>query len=166
VIEDCDDQFLLTAGLRWEAPSGSRALFQGIGPTHLAGYFTVGQEFGAYHVLATGGYEFPAESGDNSANVFYGNIHFDRCLCGCIYPLVEVNWSYHVKSVAFGYNTQQGFFNFDNFESEGNIVTLAVGANWVIARERLEIGAVYTTVLASQRDFDANGVQVKMMLRY
>jgi hypothetical protein len=166
LIEDVADQFLLTAGMRWEAPSGSHAIFQGNPPAHLAGYFTVGQECGAYHVLATGGYQFPAESGDNSANFFYGNVHLDRCVCGCVYPLVEVNWTYHERRVSFGDDTHRGFFDFDNYESTGNIVTLAAGADWVIARERLEIGAVYTTVLASQHGFEANGLLVKMMLRF
>ncbi len=166
VIEDCADQFLLTAGLRWEAPCGSRAIFQGIGPAHLAGYFTAGKELGDYHVLATGGYEFPAGSGDTSANLFYTNVHFDRRLCGCIYPLVEVNWTYHERNVDFGFVTRHGIFDFDNFSSEGNIVTLAAGANLVIARERLEVGAAYITVLASQHNFEANSLLVKMMLRY
>jgi hypothetical protein len=31
---------------------------------------------------------------------------------------------------------------------------------------RLEVGAVYTTPLATQRNFDANGLLVQMVLRY
>jgi hypothetical protein len=40
------------------------------------------------------------------------------------------------------------------------------GANAVLVKERLEIGAVYTTVLAAQYDFEANGLLVKMMRRF
>src|SRR5437588_300371 len=50
VIADEPGQFLLTAGMRWEAPSGSKAIFQGIGPVHLAPYVTAGKEFGDFHV--------------------------------------------------------------------------------------------------------------------
>ncbi len=53
---------------------------------------------------------------------------------------------------------------FDNFEAEGNLVSLAAGANAVLIPERLEFCAAYTTVIASQHKFDANGLIVKMTL--
>jgi len=64
-----------------------------------------------------------------------------------------------------GRHEREGFIDFGNFESEGNVLTMAVGANAVLIKERLEIGAVYTTVLAAQHNFEANGLLVKMMLR-
>ena len=45
-------------------------------------------------------------------------------------------------------------------------MTLAVGANAVLIRDRLELGAVYTTPLATQRNFDFNGLLVKMVIRF
>src|SRR5262245_56747265 len=54
LIPDVPNQFLLTAGLRLELPSGSSAVFQGFGPVHLAPYLTFGKEFGKFHVLGTG----------------------------------------------------------------------------------------------------------------
>ena len=87
-------------------------------------------------------------------------------LPGWLYPLVEVNCLYHVHSVSFGLDTRRGFVDFGNFESEGNVVTLAAGVNAVLVPERLEIGAVYSTVVASQGNFDANSLLVKMVLRY
>ena len=70
------------------------------------------------------------------------------------------------KGRSFGLSTRRGFIDFGNFEAQGNIVSLAAGANAVLIPERLELGAAYTTVIASQRDFDANGLIVKMTLRY
>ena len=62
--------------------------------------------------------------------------------------------------------TRFGFIDLGNFESSGNILTLAVGANAVLVRDRLELGAVYSTPLATQRDFDFDGLLVKMIVRY
>jgi hypothetical protein len=45
-------------------------------------------------------------------------------------------------------------------------VTLAVGANLVLIRDRLEFGAAYAKPLATQRGFDFNGLLAKMVLRY
>jgi hypothetical protein len=77
-----------------------------------------------------------------------------------------LNCIYHTTSVSFGLTTRRGFVDFDNFESSGNIVTLSAGANAVLIPERLELGAVYTTSIATQGDFGVNGLLVKMVLRY
>jgi hypothetical protein len=166
LVEDVADQFLLTGGLRWEAPCGSHEVFQGHGPMHLAPYLTVGKECGEFHVLATTGYMFPAGPGNDNTQVFYANVHLDRRCFGWLYPLVEFNSIYHATSVSFGLPTRRGFIDLDNFEAEGNLVSLAAGANAVLIPERLEVGAVYTTVIAAQRNFDANGLIVKMTFRY
>jgi hypothetical protein len=166
VIEDVPNQFLATAGLRIEVPSGSQAIFQGNGPVHLAPYVTVGKELGQFHVLATTGYQFPTAGGSDTTNLFYFNLHLDRQCFGWLYPLVELNCSYHVTSVDIDFLPRRGLIDFGDFESSGNILTLAVGANAVLVRDRLEIGAVYGTPLATQRDFDFNSLLVKMVLRY
>jgi hypothetical protein len=166
LIADVQDQFLLSGGLRWEAPAGSPEVFQGHGPVHLAPYLTAGKEFGLFHILATTGYQFPAGPGSDTTNIFYANVHIDRQVFGWLYPLVEINSLYHTTSVPFGLPTRRGFIDLGNFEGTGNVVSLAAGLNAVLIPEKLEIGAVYTTVIGSQRDFDANGMLVKMTLRY
>src|SRR5206468_1927143 len=110
---------------------------------------------------------FPfAGSGKLETDLFYLNAHLDRRCFGWLYPLIEFNWSYHTRDVNFGLPTREGFIDFGNFENEGNVLTMAVGANAVLVKERLEIGAVYTTVLAAQHNFEANRLLVKMTLRY
>lgn len=166
LIADAEEQFLLTAGLRFSTPAGSYSMFQGRGPVYLAPYVTVGKEFGAYHVLATAGYEFPAAAWNTTTNAFNANVHLDRQCFDWVYPLVEVNWTYHVKSVDVDLQTERGFFDLGGFTSSGNIVTLAVGVNLVLVRDRREFGAVYATPLATQRGFDFNGLLAKMVLRF
>jgi hypothetical protein len=166
VIEDSADQCLLTAGMRWEAPWGSHAVFQGYAPWHLAAYLTAGKGFGEFHVLATAGYQFPAGSGDFTTNLFYANIHLDRRCFGWLYPVVEFNSDYQTKSVNFGQITRRGVLGLGDIESESTSISLAVGANAVLVPERLEIGAVYTTLIASTHDIDLNGLLVKMTLRF
>jgi hypothetical protein len=166
LIEDVENQFLLTAGLRGIVPCGAYEVFQGHGPVKLAPYVTVGKEFGDFHFLGTVGYRFPAGGGGAGLNVFNVNVHLDRQFFGWLYPLVEVNCVYHTDSVPIDLPTRVGYFDLGNYDSTGNMVTLAVGANAVIIRDRLEFGAVYTTVLASQFNFNLNGLLVKMTLRF
>lgn len=164
VIEDVPSQFLLTSGLRWEAPMGSKAVFQGIGPAHLAPYVTVGKELGDFHVLANLGFDFPTGSGHST--LFYGCVHLDRQMFGWLYPLVEFNWVQHTSHVDVDLPTRHGFVDLGNFTSTGNLVSLAVGANAVLIKNKLEFGGVYTTSIATQHDFNFNGFLVKMVLRY
>jgi hypothetical protein len=166
VIENVPDQFLVTTGLRWEAPIGSKAVFQGNGPVHLAPYVTAGKGFGEFHVLADVGFEFPAGSDEHGTEIFYGCLHLDRRLFSWLYPLVEFNWVYHTSSVPVDLPLRDHFIDFGSFTSTGNIVALAVGANAVLVQSKLEAGAVYTTSIAAQRDFGFNGFLVRMALRY
>jgi hypothetical protein len=166
LVEDCDSQFLLTAGLRVETISGSSAVFQGYAPTHLAPYVTAGKGFGEFHVLATTGYLFPVGGGADTTNAFYANVHLDRCLFGWLYPLVEFNTFYQTRSVNFGQITRRGVLGLGDIEFENTAVSLAAGANAVLIPQRLEIGAAYTTVIGSTHDVEVNGLIVKMTLRY
>jgi hypothetical protein len=165
LIKNVPNQCLLTMGVRWQTATGSSDIFEGSGPVHLAPYATLGKGFGNYHFLVTTGYQFAIDSDDHSTDVFYANWHLDRQI-GWLYPLVEFNWTYHRTGTAVDLPTRRGFVDFNNFESTGNILTLAAGVNAVIVRGKLEFGAVYTTELASQRDFEFNGVLAKMLLRY
>jgi hypothetical protein len=166
LIEDVPDQFLLTGGMRWEAPTGEASVFQGHGPAVLATYLTAGKEYCDFHVLGTFGFQFPAGSGDSDVRLFYGNVHFDRRMFGWLYPVLEFNWTYHESSVNVAFDTPQGFFNFGTFEGSGNILAMAVGFNAVLSPEKVEAGIAYTTSLATQRDFDFDGLIVKMIFRY
>jgi hypothetical protein len=112
-----------------------------------------GKEIGHFHILATTGYEFPAGPGSDTTNFFNANLHLDRQMFGWLYPLVEFNRNYHTRSVSFDRPARRGFFDLNNLESSGNILTLAVGADAVLVRERLEIGAAYTTPIATMGRF-------------
>jgi hypothetical protein len=166
VIRDVPHQFLATAGLLWTAPSGSSAVFQGSPPVYLAPYLTFGKEFGEFHVLATTGYNFPAGSGTVTTQQFYGNVHLDRRCFGWLYPLVEFNWSAHTTNVNLDLPNRHDFFDLDNFSASGNIVTVAPGINAVIIPDKLEIGAVYQTPIASQNNVHFNSFLVKMVIRF
>ena len=169
LIEDVPDQFLLTGGVRWVAPCGSHSIYPGAAARGLmAPYLTVGKEFGDFHVLATGGLPVPVRrlrarsrptsstpTSTSTAAASAGSTPWSSSTAATTRP-----------DVSFGLPTREGFIDFGNFENEGNVVTMAVGANAVLVKEHVEIGAVYTTVLAATRNFDANGLFMKMMFRY
>jgi hypothetical protein len=165
IFEDVPNQCLVTVGIRWEAPTGEAEVFQGHGPPYLAPYATVGKEFGNFHVLATAGYEFPGGPGDVTTRTYYGILHLDHRTFDWLYPLVEFNWENTQRKGNITIPTKRGEFNF-SYEDEGNLVVLAAGVNAVLIPERLEIGAVYTTPIASKSGFDFDGMVVRMTIRF
>jgi hypothetical protein len=153
--------------MRWEAPIGTTQIFQGgDSPVYLSPYLTVGKEFGAYHVLATTGYEFPAGSGTATTNTYYFNLHLDRKI-GCFYPLAEFNFAYRTTNVDVNIVTpRHGVIDLGTFTTTGTSLTAAVGVNAVLIPTKLEFGAVYVRPLAPQGRFDFNGLLVKMVYRF
>jgi hypothetical protein len=166
LIRDVPDQFLVTAGLGWEAPTGSSAIFQGSGPAYLTPYATVGKEFGCYHVLATTGYYFAAGSGRVTADLYFATLHLDRQLFGWLYPVVEFNGAWTSHDVALGLPGRKFFLDFDRFETTGSLITVAPGFNAVLVQDKVEIGACYETPIWSKRDFDFNALILKIILRF
>jgi hypothetical protein len=166
VIRDVPDQFLLTAGIIWEAPSGSKDIFQGTGPVYLAPYLTAGKEFGCYHVLANVGYNFAAGSGRSITDSVYANLHLDRRLFGWLYPLVEFSGTWNTTKVDLNLAERPGFIEFGRFDNTSSMVTVAPGVNTVLVQNHLELGAIYETPIWSQHNFNFNQVLVKVILRY
>ena len=79
---------------------------------------------------------------------------------------MEFNFVYHTTTVSVDLPLREGFIDLGSFQSTGNIVTLAVGADAALIPSKLEVGAVYTTSIAAQRDFGFNGFLLRMVLRY
>jgi hypothetical protein len=166
LIRDVPDQFLFTAGVQWGTPSGARQIFQGQPPDIMATYGTLGKEFGNFHVLLTGGYQFPLGSASRETRLFYGDLHLDVRLFGWLYPLVEFNGTYHSTTVDLSRSPLRNFIDIGSFNAQGNILVVAPGVNAVLIRDRLEFGGSYGTPIASQHNFNFNAFIVKMIVRF
>ena len=166
VIADVPNQFLLTAGLRWEAPSGAEQVFQGgSSPAYLAPYLTAGKECGCWHFLATAGYEFPAGSGQATTETYYLNLHVDRQI-DWFYPLVEMNGSYQSHNINLGLPARHGIIDLGGFSASDSILSIAVGANAVLIPGKLEFGAVYILPITAEDRFDFNAFLVKLTYHF
>lgn len=166
VIRDTDNQFLVTLGLTWEAPSGSKEVFQGSPPAYLAPYLTIGKEFGNFHFLATTGYNFPAEHETFTTETYFANFHFDYRVAGWFYPLVEFNGNWPNTTLNFRRDFAPGLIEIDRFDGVGGLFNVAPGFNAVLVQDRVELGAVYQTPIWSRRDFNFNSMLVKMIIRF
>lgn len=166
LVANEESQTLFTVGTRFEVPSGSSEVFQGRGPAYVSPYVTFGQALGNFHLLATAGYEFPARTGNTELRTFYCNTHLDYQLMDWIYPLAELNYARSNASKDVNLPLAGKFFELSNFEAVGEVLTLAVGVNFVLVRDRLELGGAWSTPLYARRDFNFNSMIVKMIVRF
>lgn len=135
--DDGDTQAMLSAGLRYEAASGSRAVWQGYGKGQLNPFLSALWGTDRLHVLA---YTGPRLALDNATSHFYDtSVHVDYRFDN-FYPLVEVNWiqclrggkgSVPLSGVVQGEGFD--FFNFGATDAGGSgVATIALGGRWRI----------------------------------
>jgi hypothetical protein len=169
LIRDVENQFLLSAGVQFEVPSGEARVFQRPSDGSITVFSAVGKEFWCFwHVTGNLGTRIPL-SGDSSTLV-YGQAHVDRELMGWLYPLVECNW-YHVATDGHGTlpnSLGQGDAWIDwsvPGTAGSDLVTVAAGLK-VKCNRNLEAGVAYeksvtgTTRLLDQR------IIAELILRY
>src|SRR5262249_28175290 len=139
--------FLVTLGFQYEAPTGSPRVFQGEGDGVITVFGTAGKEFAEnMHVLATVGYQFPADRPDNSSFV-YTSLHLDYGIGGWLYPLAELNWFHYTHSGDHGLpgavGEGDGILNLGTSGVAGNdLVTAAFGLKARLC-DHLDTGAAY-----------------------
>jgi hypothetical protein len=172
LIRDVPNQFLLSAGLMVEAPTGEADVLSGHGPAYLTPYLTFGKEFGEFHVLGTTGYNFPTEASRTTIDTYYANLHLDVRLFGWLYPLVEFNGAWISTNLDLRHPELLSladlphFFDLDRHDVTGGIVTIAPGFNAVLIHDRLEAGIVYERPIWSQHGYRFDEVLLKLILRF
>lgn len=138
--EDPEAAAILTLGLRYETPWGSRDVFQGRGDGVLNPFLSTAKGYGDFHLQLYSGPRI-AIAGEDST--FWDTaLHVDYRL-GDFYPLAEVNWVHVMDDGRRLSITDEGFdlVNFGSTRAGGNsIVTLAFGGRYRIV-DWCDVGA-------------------------
>lgn len=136
------DNFILTTGLRYEAPIGKEAIFQGQGDGAVNPFVSVGSANGDVNFMAGTGLRQALDDSDSS--MWDLDLHVDYKV-GNFYPLVELNLIHPYKSGDRLPIADEGedFFNFGATNSAGkNIISAGVGARYRVS-EAVDLGVVY-----------------------
>jgi len=170
LVRDVDRQLLVPAGVQFEPQTGEEKVFQGHGDGLFTVFTSAGKGFcNGFHVIANAGYQFPADSAENSS-FFYSQLHLDRQLFGWIYPLVELNWFHYTAGGRRGLPAALGegdsLINIGTSDVAGNdLVTAAVGLKFVLGKH-LDVGVAYERPLSNRKDLLDNRVLVEAIIRY
>jgi len=168
IFSDPYAQQLLSAGIVYEAPSGTHDALQGNGDGTFDFFFTGGAKICPNgHWIGAAGVVQPVNTGDESTWSYVSN-HFDYYMGRGFYALMEYNWYHYLKSGDNGIQGVEGgdLFNFGSTGVAGNdIVTCAFGGKFKPDR-CTEIGIAWEVPLTERRDVLENRLTFDYIRRF
>lgn len=159
ILRDVDFGTLLAAGLQFQVPLGSSAVYQNTGKLGLVPYVSVGQtflktRFGGFNALANAGYSYSVNN--LRSDYFYasGHVSFDLMNRQKFFPLAEVNWFQYTTNGNAQFLAGEGrdLVNFGSLAKGSSLLTGALGARYRLSKS-LEFGGAFEVPLAGNRDF-------------
>jgi hypothetical protein len=161
------------AGLTFDIPFGSHAVFQNTGTLSLEPYVSFGQtfgksSFGSFNFLGTLGYSVATDN--KRTDFLFTSLHLDYNIgnLNIIYPFLELNYFGYTsagKARNLGFEGRD-LFNFGSMGVSGNsTTTMAVGARYKFS-ERLQAGAAYEFPLGGHRDLLDYRFTFDLIFRY
>lgn len=149
---DDDRAFILSGGLRYEAPWGNTDVLQGNGKGTLNPFLTVAKGFGDFHVQ---GYTGPILALSVDDSHFYDvALHFDYRLFERLYPLFEFNWRYALRGGHRLPIDQEGWdlVNLGSKDAGGeSVASVAFGARYRVV-DTVDLGAAAEFPVTSRHD--------------
>jgi hypothetical protein len=150
--KDEDAAFILSGGLRYEAPWGNQDVLQGKGKGMLNPFLSVAKGFGDFHVQAYTGPNLAISVDDTTS--YDLALHFDYRLFEALYPLLEFNWRYNIRGGGRLPIDQEGWdlVNLGSSDSGGeSVATLAFGARYRVT-DTVDVGAVGELPVTDRHD--------------
>ena len=164
-----ENQFILSGGFMYEAPSGEIDVLQGYGAGIVTPFISGGKGWGKFHTITNMGLSVPLNNTMNSG-FFYWQQHFDYAVTDWFAPIGEVNW-YHYTSggnhgIPAAVGEGDGLLNFGTSGMTGaDLVTLALGGRFLLT-EHLSTGIVWETPISNRKDLINNRINLDVIFRY
>jgi hypothetical protein len=169
LVRDVENQFLVSAAVQYEAPTGEASVYQRPSDGSITGVMTIGKELNCFwHVLGNFGVRAPLSN--ESSTLFFSQLHVDYEVAGWLHPLVELNY-YRVLSEGrgvypSGYGQGDAFIDWSVPGTvDSDLVTIAAGFRAKCNRS-LEIGVTYERPLTETPRLLDHRIVAELILRY
>lgn len=169
VYKNCECQRILSAGLTYEAPFGSRRALQGYGSGRFNLFLTGTTAVGDYgQAIAQTGFRMPVDNADGN-QLWYASTHLNRrVLFNNLYAFTEFNM-YHFMSSGRAFPLPVNGGDFFDLGSTGiagkTMVTGAIGVKLKPSAFR-EYGVAWEAPLTKERGVLDNRLTADAILRY
>lgn len=151
LIDDLENQFILTPGFTYLIPSGDRRVFQGRGGGEFDLFVSAMKGFGDFHLTGNVGFRIPVVSAENSS-IFHTNLMADYYVSRWFIPFVQMStWTVVNAGNNIPGLTSEGYdiINFGAGSSQGlTQVTLGAGFR-VRLTDQVDVGLAYEKAVAT-----------------
>ncbi len=89
-IDNKEEQFILTHGIKIELPTGNKGVFQGNGSGEEDLFVSTSKGWGKFHAIASAGFRVPNDTDVETAQ-FHTSLHLDYFLHRFLIPFISVN---------------------------------------------------------------------------
>lgn len=152
LIDDKENQFILTPGVKFELPTGNTRVFQGNGDGELDVFVSGMKGFDEFHVTGSFGARVPM-NGDNETSSLHYSLQLDYQVSKYFTPFVVAN-GYTVLSEADGPAFKTEGYDLINFGSSGaggrTQITAGVGFRSRVWKH-LDLGFAYESGITSPK---------------
>ena len=164
---------VMAAGLQFQAPVGSKGVFQDTGSLSLVPYLSYAENFfpdfrwGSVNAMLGTGYSISVNR--QRSDYYYLSAHLDLDVGNChrFYPLTELNWLIYTadgNSRPIG-SEGRDLINFGGQAQGKGMMTWAIGARYKIS-ESAQLGAAFELPVAGPRDLFRYRFTLDFILRY
>ena len=167
LINDAENQFILTGGLRFEAPSGNTGVLQGNGSGEWNPFLSTAKAWGDFSIAGHLGARVPNDSDDETSQLHYG-LQAAYQVHRCFTPFVAGN-AFTVLSEGAGLPLAAEGFDLVNFGSSSakNTTQAALGFGFRSRlRDNLDFGFAYEFGITNPRDIFDDRYTVDLVLRF
>lgn len=167
LIDDVENQFILTPGFTFIIPTGSKEVFQGRGDGEWNPFISAEKGFGKFHLQTNLGFRLPDNS-DTQSSQFHFSLMADYRVCQWFIPFVAANGFTVVQSGKHLPFDSEGYdvINFGSSNANGT-TQMTVGAGF---RSRLtqniDFGAAYELAVIDPHGLTKDRVTVDMCFRF
>lgn len=167
LVDNEEQQFLLTPGLKFEVPTGNKRVFQGNGKGEWDAFLSSEKGFGNAHVTGSLGFRVPNDMGAETASTHY-SLQLDYYTCQYFIPFVVGNgFTVMSKGDALPLNVEgYDLINFGSSNAEGRTqVTLGSGFRSRLTKS-VDVGFAYEFGLTKPKGLFGDRYTVDLIWRF
>lgn len=167
LIDDKENQFILTPGFKIELPTGNRDVFQGNGKGEWDVFVSAGKGFDNFHILANAGVRLPNDWDEETASMHY-SLHFDYYVHQYFIPFIAASGHTVLSEAERTPFDVEGFdlINFGAAEAKGRTQVVFAGGFRSRLIEDVDVGVSYETSLTRPEGLFENRITADLIWRF
>jgi hypothetical protein len=167
LIDDKENEFILTPGFRLTLPTGNKKVFQGTGKGEWDVFVSSGKGWGNFHATANAGLRLPNDMNQSTALAHY-SAQLDYYSCQYFIPFISLNAMTVLNSAKTIGLPVEGFdlINFGSSGAAGETQVVFGGGFRSRLHEKVDLGFAYEAGVTNPKGIFDNRFTIDLIFRF